>query len=36
MLLLCCVVVVLLLSDVLKESSMKVGTACPAFFCSCD
>ena len=23
-------------SDVLKESSMKVGTACPAFFCSCD
>ena len=20
----------------LKESSMKVGTACPAFFCSCD
>ena len=23
-------------SDVLMESSMKVGTACPAFFCSCD
>ena len=23
-------------SDVLKESSMKVGTACPAFFCRCD
>ena len=23
-------------SDVLKESSMKVGTACPAIFCSCD
>ena len=23
-------------SDVLKESSMKVGTAWPAFFCSCD
>ena len=23
-------------SDVLKEISMKVGTACPAFFCSCD
>ena len=23
-------------SDVLKESSMLVGTACPAFFCSCD
>ena len=23
-------------SDVLKESSMQVGTACPAFFCSCD
>ena len=23
-------------SDVLKESSMKVGTACQAFFCSCD
>ena len=23
-------------SEVLKESSMKVGTACPAFFCSCD
>ena len=23
-------------SDVLKESSMKVGTACPAFFCNCD
>ena len=23
-------------SDVLKESSMKVGTACPAFFCSRD
>ena len=23
-------------SDVLKESSMKVGTACPAFFSSCD
>ena len=23
-------------SDVLKESSMKVGTACAAFFCSCD
>ena len=23
-------------SDVLKESSMKVGSACPAFFCSCD
>ena len=23
-------------SDVLKESFMKVGTACPAFFCSCD
>ena len=23
-------------SDVLNESSMKVGTACPAFFCSCD
>ena len=23
-------------SDVLKESSMKVGTACPAFFCCCD
>ena len=23
-------------SDVFKESSMKVGTACPAFFCSCD
>ena len=23
-------------SDVLKESSMKVGTACPACFCSCD
>ena len=23
-------------SDVLKESSMKVGTACPAFFCSHD
>ena len=23
-------------SDVLKESSMKVGTACPAFLCSCD
>ena len=23
-------------SDVLKENSMKVGTACPAFFCSCD
>ena len=23
-------------SDVLKESSMKVGIACPAFFCSCD
>ena len=23
-------------SDVLKESSMKVGTACPAFFYSCD
>ena len=23
-------------SDVLKESSMKVGTACPSFFCSCD
>ena len=23
-------------SDVLKESSTKVGTACPAFFCSCD
>ena len=23
-------------SDVLKESSMKVGTVCPAFFCSCD
>ena len=23
-------------SDVLQESSMKVGTACPAFFCSCD
>ena len=22
-------------SDVLKESSMKVGTACPAFLCSC-
>ena len=20
----------------LKESSMKVGTACPALFCSCD
>ena len=24
------------LSDVLKESSMKVGTACPAFFCKCE
>ena len=24
------------LSDVLTESSMKVGTACPAFFCSCE
>ena len=23
-------------SDVLKESFMKVGTACPGFFCSCD
>ena len=23
-------------SDVLNESSMKDGTACPAFFCSCD
>ena len=23
-------------SDVLKESSVKVGTACPHFFCSCD
>ena len=23
-------------SEVLKEGSMKVGTACPAFFCSCD
>ena len=23
-------------SDVLKESSMKVGTVCPAFFCSRD
>ena len=23
-------------SDVLKESSMEVRTACPAFFCSCD
>ena len=23
-------------SDVLKKSSMKVGSACPAFFCSCD
>ena len=23
-------------SDVLKESSMKVGSACPAFFCGCD
>ena len=23
-------------SDVLKESSMTVGTACPALFCSCD
>ena len=23
-------------SDVLKESSMKVGTACTAFFCNCD
>ena len=23
-------------SEVLKESSTKVGVACPAFFCSCD
>ena len=23
-------------SEVLRESSMKVGTACPAFFCRCD
>ena len=23
-------------SEVLKDGSMKVGTACPAFFCSCD
>ena len=23
-------------SELLKDGSMKVGTACPAFFCSCD